>query len=164
MENKAHNERKTKTKTSWNRRAFQQFQEVFRWRRRRDLNSRASYPTYTLSRGASSPLEYFSKRWRREWDSNPRLIAESLVFKTSSLNRSDISPNAPRHLTAVSYDIILSNICQYLFLIWDKKSFSLNANPLLLLHLLWEFTKMSRLFSRRLISTDLSVFIRRIVP
>ena len=31
----------------------------FWWRRRRDLNSRAGYPTYTLSRGASSPLEYF---------------------------------------------------------------------------------------------------------
>ena len=31
------------------------------WRRRRDLNSRAGYPTYTLSRGASSPLEYISK-------------------------------------------------------------------------------------------------------
>ncbi len=30
------------------------------WRRRRDLNPRASCPTYTLSRGASSPLEYFS--------------------------------------------------------------------------------------------------------
>ena len=24
------------------------------------MNSRAGYPTYTLSRGASSPLEYFS--------------------------------------------------------------------------------------------------------
>ena len=31
--------------------------------------------------------------WRREWDSNPRPVAGSLVFKTSSLNRSDISPN-----------------------------------------------------------------------
>ena len=30
--------------------------------------------------------------WRREWDSNPRWVAPSLVFKTSSLNRSDISP------------------------------------------------------------------------
>ena len=30
-----------------------------RWRRRRDLNPRAGYPTYALSRGASSPLEYF---------------------------------------------------------------------------------------------------------
>ena len=31
------------------------------WRRRRDLNPRAGYPTYALSRGASSPLEYYSK-------------------------------------------------------------------------------------------------------
>ena len=34
--------------------------DAFFWRRRRDLNPRAGYPTYTLSRGASSPLEYFS--------------------------------------------------------------------------------------------------------
>ena len=32
----------------------------FVWRSRRDLNSRAGYPTYALSRGASSPLEYYS--------------------------------------------------------------------------------------------------------
>ena len=32
----------------------------FIWRSRRDLNSRAGYPTYALSRGASSPLEYYS--------------------------------------------------------------------------------------------------------
>ncbi len=73
------------------------------------MNPRASYPTYTLSRGASSPLEYFSKGdyykifvqryasndlffWRRGWDSNPRYLSVSLVFKTSSLNRSDTSP------------------------------------------------------------------------
>ncbi len=31
------------------------------WRRKRDLNPRAGCPTYSLSRGASSPLEYFSK-------------------------------------------------------------------------------------------------------
>ena len=32
------------------------------WRRRRDSNPRASFePAYALSRGASSPLEYFSK-------------------------------------------------------------------------------------------------------
>ena len=30
--------------------------------------------------------------WRRGWDSNPRPLAESLVFKTSSLNHSDTSP------------------------------------------------------------------------
>ena len=34
---------------------------VFCWRRWRDLNSRADCSTYTLSRGASSPLEYISK-------------------------------------------------------------------------------------------------------
>ena len=31
--------------------------------------------------------------WRREWDSNPRQVALSPVFKTGSLNHSDISPN-----------------------------------------------------------------------
>ena len=36
-------------------------QPVLIWRRRRDLNPRAGFPTYALSRGASSPLEYFSK-------------------------------------------------------------------------------------------------------
>ena len=30
---------------------------AFFWRRTRDLNPRAGYPTYSLSRGASSPLE-----------------------------------------------------------------------------------------------------------
>ena len=33
------------------------------------------------------------EKWRREWDSNPRPVAGSPVFKTGSLNRSDISPN-----------------------------------------------------------------------
>ncbi len=32
---------------------------------------------------------------RRRWDSNPRPLAESLVFKTSSLNHSDTSPSCP---------------------------------------------------------------------
>ena len=47
------------------------------------------------------PLEYFSRLrrclsnlWRRGWDSNPRPLAESLVFKTSTINRSDTSPHA----------------------------------------------------------------------
>ena len=31
-----------------------------------------------------------AKIWRSEWDSNPRTFAASLVFKTSSLNHSDI--------------------------------------------------------------------------
>ena len=73
------------------------------WRRRRDLNPRAGIPTYTLSRGApSAKLGYFSTcrncyslRWRRERDSNPRCLSASLVFKTSSINHSDISPYEP---------------------------------------------------------------------
>ena len=32
---------------------------------------------------------------RRRWDSNPRSLSESLVFKTSSLNHSDTSPYFP---------------------------------------------------------------------
>ena len=73
---------------------------VLIWRRKRDLNPRAGFPTYSLSRGAPSPLGYFSNGsvvssqgcWRRGWDSNPRSLAGSLVFKTSSLNHSDTSP------------------------------------------------------------------------
>ena len=58
------------------------------------------------------PLEYYSRakcntliqKWRREWDSNPRPIAGSLVFKTSSLNRSDISPcGHPRSAVSNAY-------------------------------------------------------------
>ena len=45
------------------------------------------------------------RKWRREWDSNPRHIAVSLVFKTSSLNRSDISPNAGLQSRESSYHI-----------------------------------------------------------
>ena len=37
--------------------------------------------------------------WRRVRDSNPRFLSESLVFKTSSLNRSDNSPCAANHST-----------------------------------------------------------------
>ena len=33
------------------------------------------------------------KKWRRRWDSNPRYLSVSLVFKTSSLNPSDTSPH-----------------------------------------------------------------------
>ena len=66
--------------------------------------------TYSLSRGAPSAswvlLQVSITDWifcklncmieeirkRRRWDSNPRPLSESLVFKTSSLNHSDTSP------------------------------------------------------------------------
>ena len=79
--------------------------QALSWRRRRDLNPRAGFPTYSLSRGAPSPLGYFSMvnyhenfcssldvKWRRGRDSNSWSLAGSLVFKTSSLNHSDTSP------------------------------------------------------------------------
>ncbi len=37
-----------------NKKRYRESDTVFCWRRWRDLNSRAGYPTYTLSRGASS--------------------------------------------------------------------------------------------------------------
>ena len=45
---------------SKNKNGYPKWVSIFVWRRRKDLNLRAGYPTYTLSRGASSPLEYFS--------------------------------------------------------------------------------------------------------
>ena len=52
-----------------------------------------SHPT-PLAGEPLRPLGYFSisRFWRRERDSNPRCLAASLVFKTSALNHSAISP------------------------------------------------------------------------
>ena len=59
------------------------------------------------------PLGYFSKAykifiWRRERDSNPRCLATSLVFKTSALNHSAISPC----VTSNQYYIRRTRHCQ----------------------------------------------------
>ena len=44
-------------------------------------------------------IQFFLRFWRRERDSNPRCLSASLVFKTSSINHSDISPRfAPREV------------------------------------------------------------------
>ena len=76
-------------------------------RRRRDLNPCAAVNDLLPFQGSPfGQLGYFSmlddydlymngKIERREWDSNPRPLSESLVFKTSSLNRSDTSPRYP---------------------------------------------------------------------
>ena len=44
------------------------------------------------------PPKGYEDFWRREWDSNPRWVAPSPVFKTGSLNRSDISPCELNHI------------------------------------------------------------------
>ena len=58
-----------------------------------------SHPT-PLAGEPLRPLGYFSmpvQFWRRERDSNPRCLSTSLVFKTSALNRSAISPRMKPH-------------------------------------------------------------------
>ena len=67
---------------------------------------------YSLSRGAPSATWVLpqvgqagmkERKWRREWDSNPRYLSVSLVFKTSSLNHSDTSPDGWIFCTMCSY-------------------------------------------------------------
>ena len=79
------------------------------WRRRWDLNPCAGYPTYSLSRGAPSPLGYFCmvklnltiynqvvkpviNVWRREWDSNPRCLATRRFSRPFRYDHFGISP------------------------------------------------------------------------
>ena len=78
------------------------------WRRRRDLNPRAAFTTYTLSRGASSAnlstspniekyelVKRLCAAFRDGGEAEIRTLGAfaSLVFKTSSLNHSDTSPS-----------------------------------------------------------------------
>ena len=57
------------------------------WRRKRDLNPRAGFPTYSLSRGAPSPLGYFSKWWNQNMMMNIQYTASKLcTCKTSWIN------------------------------------------------------------------------------
>ena len=63
------------------------------------------------------PLGYFRKTgdikiWRRERDSNPRYLSVSLVFKTSAINRSAISPS---RLNQHEYYMPAGPLCQALF-------------------------------------------------
>ena len=70
------------------------------WRRKRDLNPRDPFEPYSLSRGAPSPLGYFSSMVNAISGINvaervgfePTVHSASPVFKTGSLNRSDTSP------------------------------------------------------------------------
>ena len=68
---------------------------------RRILPRPKNIPPVCFLNGLSNPYIHQSKSppargglllWRREWDSNPRYLSVSPVFKTGSLNRSDISP------------------------------------------------------------------------
>ena len=72
---------------------------LFLWRRRRDLNPRDTFAPYSLSRGAPSPLGYFSKgcclykkMWRRGWDSNPRALSDKRFSRPPRYDHFDTSP------------------------------------------------------------------------
>ena len=76
-------------------------------------------PPACFLNGLSNPHTHQSKNpptrgglllWRRVRDSNPRFLSESLVFKTSSLNRSDNSP------CAVYYSILSIKSQEYFLL------------------------------------------------
>ena len=73
--------------------------------------------TYPLSRRAPSTtwvlLQMLSKN-RRGWDSNPRPLAESPVFKTGSLNHSDTSPEL-LFSNQLLYHTLFYFICQHFF-------------------------------------------------
>ena len=72
------------------------------WRRKRDLNPRDTFAPYSLSRGAPSPLGYFSKSimcialsanfyWRRGWDSFSAEKPRRLQCATGTLPRAGFS-------------------------------------------------------------------------
>ena len=77
---------------------------------------------------AGEPLHHLGKSakiWRTGWDSNPRYVAVSPVFKTGSLNHSDTCPCCPCEVlacaltTCIFYHIFLrlSSIFASIFLI-----------------------------------------------
>ena len=102
-------------------RIAKRFFKGFLWRRWRDSNSRAGFPTYALSRGASSPTWVhlrvvtlnivYSVLLPKRKDGGEGGIRthgslESPVFKTGSLNRSDTSPNNRTTATLLLYHTV----------------------------------------------------------
>lgn len=66
------------------------------------------YFSESISRSPGSRCRSIKKIKRRRWDSNPRSLSESLVFKTSPLNHSGNSPKqcliiVPRNLFYVKH-------------------------------------------------------------
>ena len=106
----------------FSRRIFPQTQQIpvilrsrgFIWRRRRDLNSRADFSTYSLSRGAPSPAwvrlhvklcsfrglssRLSQNKWRNGWDSfsaeNPRRLQHAAGMLPRAAFRIPDSPSS----------------------------------------------------------------------
>ena len=103
---------------------------AFFWRRWRDLNSRADCSTYTLSRGASSPLEYISK-------AGGELLAIILYQALGRLSRlflkklTRFTKNS-RHLSRILQKLILCwrfTYCKSSFLLLLPRAFDTAACP-----------------------------------
>ena len=99
---------------------------LFLWRRRRDLNPRDTFAPYSLSRGAPSPLGYFSKgcclykkMWRRGWDSNPRALSDKRFSRPPRYDHFDTSPSI--YLSAASVSPQRQDVFYH--------SFSLSSTP-----------------------------------
>ena len=90
-----------------NQKASHKCDLLFWWRRKRDSNPRAGFPTYALSRGASSTCLSISPnavklnsrndpcillKWRRGWDSNPRALSDKRFSRPPRYDHFDTSP------------------------------------------------------------------------
>lgn len=93
-----------------------------RLKHRTSPSSKTHAVLFEFMRKASAYLIF---NWRRGWDSNPRFLAESLVFKTSSLNHSDTSPDvrwlARSYQNQLYYYSIDTPICQLFFYFFKKR-------------------------------------------
>ena len=89
------------------------------WRRTRDLNPRAGFPTYSLSRGAPSPLGYFCKTY-----SKTKTLCQCVVA-LSMAERVGFEPTVPLGITGFQDQLLkplghLSRLCQTAFLLYNK--------------------------------------------
>ena len=89
------------------------------WRRKRDLNPRAGFPTYSLSRGAPSPLGYFCKTYSKTKTLYQCVVALSMA------ERVGFEPTVPLGITGFQDQLLkplghLSRLCQTAFLLYNK--------------------------------------------
>ena len=111
------------------------------WRRRRDLNPRDGFPPYSLSRGAPSATWvllhakyriHLEKMWRREWDSNPRMLPHRRFSRpVPSTTRTSLHVRSPAKCK--KDDTTLFAHCQLppaiFFCFFSKLSLDLERSP-----------------------------------
>ena len=122
-------------------------QVVVFWRRRRDLNPRAGFPAYSLSRGAPSAswvllqVEWIAwhnsvlhLRMAERVGFEPTETCASPVFKTGAFNRSATSPCLNPHIAPKRRIYFTTNqsACQPTTLFFSRNFFHFLINSLLL--------------------------------